>query len=206
LNNIFAKYTFQLAFHLQRSVSKLNLDQLLKGLQARDHQTLKAIYKDFYPKVLGYIISKGGGSEDAKDIFQESIMVIYKLLEKDELDIQQDFGSYVIGIAKRIWLKQIRSKNIHERFVQSSSGDEVEDHPSDIELENEVELDLIRKHILKLGDDCRNILMWSAEGKTNDEIAVLMKYKSEKTVRTKKYKCKTALIELIKKDPKFKTR
>lgn len=179
------------------------LNQLISGFKARDHNTLKSVYKQFYPKVLGYIISKGGNEHDAKDVFQESIIVIYKLIDGEKLDIQEDFGSFLIGISKRIWLKHLRSLDIHDRFVQQSNPLTSEDHPSDIELENEHELNLIRKYILKLGIDCRNILMWSAEGESNDEIAIRMKYKSEKTVRTKKYKCKITLLEMIKKDPNF---
>ena len=184
-------------------MSRNKLDQLIKGLKIRDPKTLKAIYTEFYPKVLGYIISRGGNDHDAKDVFQESIIAVYKLLEGNKLDIQEDFGSFIIGIAKRLWLKHIRSADIHKRYIQQSNPEETEDHPSDIELEDEIELNLIRKYILNLGEVCRNILLWSAEGISNDEIAKRMHYKSEKTVRTKKHKCKGALIDMIKQDPKF---
>ena len=181
----------------------IKLSQIIQGVKARDPKTLKSIYRDFYPKVLGYIVNRGGSGEDAKDIFQEVLMVVFKLSDSNTLDVQQDFGSYLIGIAKRLWFKSLRRMEIHERFVQQSEQEETEDHPSDVELENEMELFLIRKYILKLGEDCRNILMWSVEGISNDEIAERMNYKSEKIVRTKKYKCKTLLKNLIKQDPKF---
>jgi RNA polymerase sigma factor (sigma-70 family) len=185
-------------------VGKQKLNQIISGIKARDHQTLSNLYRDYYPKVLGYIMSKGGGGDDAKDVFQEAIIVIYKQIENKQLEIKQDFGSFIIGIAKRLWLKHLRANDIHSRFVQQLNPQKTEDHPSDVELENEMELYLIRKYILKLGVDCRNILMWSAEGITNEEIAVKMKYKSEKTVRTKKYKCKSTLIGMIKNDPNSK--
>jgi RNA polymerase sigma factor (sigma-70 family) len=182
------------------------LNKLLKGLKVRDHKTLNTIYKEYYPRVLGYVVGRGGNDDDAKDIFQESIIIIYKHLNNGQFEIEQEFGSYLVGIAKKLWLKHLRTNDIHERFVQQSNIEEIEDHPSEVELENEVELQLIRKHILNLGEDCRKVLMWSAEGFTNEEIAVKMNYKSEKTVRSKKYKCKSTLLEMIKKDPKFNSR
>jgi RNA polymerase sigma factor (sigma-70 family) len=185
-------------------VSIRNLEQLIKGIQQRDHKTLSDIYKHYYPLVKGYIIRNGGTENDAKDIFQESLIVVFKLIQAGTLDINTDFGTYLSGIAKRIWLKQIRDGMIHERFVNQSNPETTEDHPSDVELEGELELSLIRKHILKLGEECRKVLMMSAEGISNEEIAVKLGYKSEKIVRSKKYKCKDALIQLIKSDPQFK--
>lgn len=184
-------------------VDNKNLRKTLEGLKVRDPKVLRIIYKDHYPNVLGYIIQNGGSEDDAKDIFQETIMVVYKLLDAGDLDIQQDFGSYLIGIAKRLHLKQLRGRRIHARFVQQEKPDFLEEHPSDIELENERELNLIRNNIFKLGDECKKILMWAAQGMSNEEIASKMGYKSEKTVRTKKYKCKSILIEMIKNDPGY---
>jgi RNA polymerase sigma factor (sigma-70 family) len=186
------------------AVSTQNLGQLIRGIQDRDHKTLSEIYRQYYPLVLGYIKRHGGNDSDAKDAFQESLIVIFKLIQSNELDIKTDFGTYINGIAKRIWLKKIRRDTIHERFVMQSHPETTEDHPSDVELEGEMELALIRKHILCLGEECRKVLIMSAEGISNEEIAEKLGYKSEKIVRSKKYKCKEALIQLIKSDPEFK--
>jgi RNA polymerase sigma factor (sigma-70 family) len=189
------------------AVSTQDLSQLIRGIQQRDHNTLSDVYRKYYPLVFGYIKKHGGLETDAKDVFQESIIVIYNLIQADQFEIKTDFGSFLIGVAKRIWLKKIRRDTIHERFVAYSVPTETtEDHPSDVELEGEMELALIRKHILNLGEECQKVLMMSAEGLSNEEIAEQLGYKSEKIVRTKKYKCKEALIQMIKSDPEFKER
>ena len=41
---------------------------------------------------------------------------IIKNYESNKLDIKEDFGSFIIGIAKRLWLKHIRSADIHQRY------------------------------------------------------------------------------------------
>lgn len=181
-----------------------SLEQLIKGVQQRDHKTLTEIYKQFYPLVLGFVIKHGGEESDSKDVFQESLIIIFKLIQAEQLEIKTDFGTFILGIAKRIWLKKIRRDLIHERFVNLSDPEIMEDHPSEVELEGEMEMGLIRKHVLNLGEECRKVLMMSAEGITNEKIALQLGYKSEKIVRTKKYKCKEALIQLIKSDPQFK--
>lgn len=182
---------------------KNKLSQIVEGIQRRDQKVLSDVYREFYPKVLGYIINQGGNETDAKDVFQESIMIIFKYSQENRLNIQEDFGSFLIGIAKRIWLKHIRRLNTHERFLDQVEIENSEAHPSDEDLEYETQMALIRKHIVKLGKECQEVLRMVAEGLKNEEIAKKMEYKGEKTVRTKKYKCKDALIKLIKADPNY---
>ncbi|MBN2484779.1 MAG: sigma-70 family RNA polymerase sigma factor [Bacteroidales bacterium] len=185
-------------------MSKQSLEQLIIGIQRRDNKTLAEIYKQYFPLVAHYVTRNGGTNSDAKDVFQEAIVIVYKLVQANELKIKSDFGPYLTGIAKRIWMNQLRRESIHERFVQQSDTELIEDHPSDAVIEGETELALIRKHILNLGEECQKVLLMSSEGITNEKIADTLGYKSEKIVRTKKYKCKDLLIKLIKSDPKFK--
>jgi RNA polymerase sigma factor (sigma-70 family) len=185
-------------------VNKIKLGHLIEGIRKRDHKILTDIYRQYYPIVLGYIIRHGGDEAEAKDVFQESIIVIFKYSQEDKLDIREDFGSFLMGIAKRIWLKHLRRISTHERYLDQAEFENSEVHPSDQELEYETEMSLLRKHIVKLGRECQKVLMLVAEGFKNEEIAEKMEYKSEKTVRTKKYKCKETLIKYIKDDPAYR--
>jgi RNA polymerase sigma factor (sigma-70 family) len=187
-------------------VSDLDPAKLLEGIRQREHKVLSRIYVKYYPVVLRYILNNSGSESDAKDVFQESIIVLYTLASDKNFEIREQFAAFITGIAKRIWLKQIRHNAVKERYVEESKnvGEQIEEHPSDEELENELELALIRKHIVNLGEECRKVLMMAAEGLKNEEIAQKQGYKSESVVRVKKSKCKNALINMIKKDPNFK--
>lgn len=185
-------------------MSNQDKTKLLEGLRQRNHRVLSEIYAQYYPVVLTYVTRNSGSESDAKDTFQESVIVIYKLAEDKSFTIKEEFGAFLMGVAKRIWHKQLRRHDIHERYVSQTEDTGIEEHPSEVELEDELERALLRKHIVNLGEDCRNVLMWSAEGMKNEEIAKKLGYKSEKVIRTKKYKCKEHLIKLIKQDPKFK--
>ena len=134
--------------------------------------------------------------------------MIYTLANDKSFEIREQFAAFITGIAKRIWLKQIRHNEVKKRYVDESRNvdEQVVEHPSDEELEDELELALIRKHIVNLGEECRKVLMMAAEGVKNEEIAQKQGYKSESVVRVKKSKCKNALINMIKKDPNFKGR
>lgn len=165
---------------------------------------LSEIYRKYYPVVAGYIRRHGGDEAISKDVFQETILMIYKYTDSGNADNLDDFERFLMGIAKRIWFRHLRSNTIHANFISQADKEELEDHPSEKEMEDEFQNSLIRKHILRLGDECRKVLMLFAEGLSNKEIAERMNYKSEDVVYTKKYKCKEALLNFIKSDPDYK--
>ncbi len=103
-----------------------------------------------------------------------------------------------------IWLKILRSRKIHDKNISYIKESEPAYHPAEKQIDDELEMRLFRKHFLKLGEECQKVLQMSLDGVSYEEIAKKMGYKSEKIVRNKKYKCKEALIKMIKKDPEYK--
>ena len=57
---------------------------LLEGIRQNDTDTLEYIYKKFYPSIRNFIILNSGCDADAKDIFQEIIIVVYRKLKKEQ--------------------------------------------------------------------------------------------------------------------------
>ena len=51
---------------------------LLKGLAQNDRKAVETIYKQYYNMVQSLIINNNGSSDDARDIFQEAVIVLYE--------------------------------------------------------------------------------------------------------------------------------
>ena len=51
---------------------------LLQGLARNDKKAIETIYKDNYNLVQALVVNNSGTSEDAKDIFQEAMIVLYE--------------------------------------------------------------------------------------------------------------------------------
>jgi RNA polymerase sigma factor (sigma-70 family) len=184
-------------------VKKYTLGQIIEGIQRRDNDVLTLIYKEVFPKVRHYVVKHGGSKDDAKDVFQESIIIIFKQIENKSLEIKDTFEGYLYGIARLVWLKVLRNKEIHDRNISQLEEPGPPDYSSDQLIEDELEMRLFRKHFMSLGEECRKVLQMVTEGKSYEEIAKTMGYKSEKIVRNQKYKCKETLIQLIKSDPEY---
>ena len=184
-------------------MKKLTQGQTIEGIRNRDNRVLTIIYKEVFPVVRYYIISNGGNQEDAKDVFQESLIIAYKQISRNSVEIKTGVEAYLYGIARIVWLKLLRNREIHNRNIVKIEEPEVSYLPEDMFIEEDMELRLFRKYFLKLSPDCRKLLNLISEGVSYVDIAEEMGYKSEKIVRNKKYKCKQALIKMIKADKEY---
>jgi RNA polymerase sigma factor (sigma-70 family) len=184
-------------------VKKLTLGEIVDGIQKRDNKVLTLIYKELFPGISNYILNNGGSSDDAKDVFQESIIIIFRQIEENKLDIKSGFENYLYGISKLIWLKILRSREIHQRSVAQMQEPEIYYHPAEELVDEDFELRFFRKHFLEMGTEGQKLLKLSASELSNDTIAKMLGYKNEQVVRNLKYKFKEKLIEKIKSDPEY---
>lgn len=185
-------------------MKKLLLGQIIDGIKNRDNQVLTSIYRELFPVVRYYVINNGGSHDDAKDVFQESIIIAYKQVNQNNFELKSGFDSYLYGISRLVWLKILRNRSIHKRNIDKLEEPELNYSLPDHIVEEELELRLFRKYFQKLGKECQKVLKLIADGISYDQIAKEMEYKSEKIVRNKKYKCKETLIKMIKSDPEYK--
>ena len=52
--------------------------QLLKGLALNDRKAIETIYKQHYNMVQALVLNNSGYPDDARDIFQEAMIVLYE--------------------------------------------------------------------------------------------------------------------------------
>jgi RNA polymerase sigma factor (sigma-70 family) len=185
-------------------VKKLTLGQIIDGIRRRDNKVLTLVYKELFPVVRYYVMSNGGTQDDAKDVFQESIIVIFKQISNNSFEIKTGFEAYLYGVSRLVWLKILRNRATHDRNIMLLEEPESSYLPSENLIEEELEMRLFRKYFLKLGNECQKMLQLISEGSSYEEIATIMGYKSEKIVRNKKYKCKESLIKMIQDDPEYR--
>lgn len=185
-------------------MKKLSIGQITDGIRNRDNRILTVIYKEIFPVVRYYVRSNGGSQEDAKDVFQESLIIIYRKISQNSFEPKMGFEAYLYGVSRLVWLKMLRNRSIHDRNMVKIEQPETAYYPDENLIEDDLEMRLIRKYFLKLSPGCRKLLSMIAEGMSYDDIAKSMGYKSEKIVRNKKYKCKEALMKMIRSDPEFR--
>lgn len=69
---------------------------------------LTELYKKAFPLVANYVAKKGGHFEEARDIFQDALVIWY---EKKHLHLQYSEASYIFGIARHLWSARMKEKS-----------------------------------------------------------------------------------------------
>lgn len=186
------------------------MDKELLGLiRERDIQAFNSLYKMKYPIIKKMILKKGGKVEDVKDIFQDTLMVFYKNVQKDDFELTSSISTYLFAIANNLWLKEInkRSKIQANRkeivgFYQKKA---IAFSPYDYDnSEKELKFSVMEKIIKELKDPCKSLLVnFYFKKKSMAQIATEMGYKSASAAKKQKFKCmervrKLALLEMNK--------
>ncbi|MCK9617335.1 MAG: sigma-70 family RNA polymerase sigma factor [Lentimicrobiaceae bacterium] len=189
-------------------MDKENDVKLIEGLRERNNKTISDIYKNYFPPIKQYILVNGGSANDAEDIFQEAVVIIYTKLTRECFTLTSSFFTYLYSICKHLWLQELWKRNKvsqavydnKELFDYNSLPIETENIMASIEIERNA---MIQKHFLLLGKDCQKILLMSANNMTPGQITEEMHYVSEEYARLRKFKCKEILKKYILRDPNF---
>jgi len=178
---------------------------LLNGIRRNDTIVLQYIYKNFYSNINFFIKKNSGDDDDANDIFQEAIIIIYRKLKADEFVLDCSFETYLYSVCRFLWLKQLEKRKIEKEKIKDNQ--EYHDDIYDDSLEKVVDLNeryrLYQKHFTNLGKDCQKVLQLYFDKVPLKNIAQIMGFKSEKYAKKRKFKCKEYLIKSIKQDLEY---
>ena len=175
--------------------------QTIKGIATGDKKTLTAFYTHNFPAVKAYVHLNKGKLEDAEDVFQEALVLIYQKLNKGELQVRTSIHAYCFGVCKNIWRNRLKShKLVYGEIPELYLSD------ADVALTKEMERmerdALYRKYFMRLNSTSRQIWKLFFEGKNTKEVATLMGA-TEGYVRKAKFDSKKKLLEMIECDPLF---
>lgn len=195
-----------LPFHREQDQQMIHytVEAVIKGLRTNDSEVLNFIYRKYFPEIRFFVIKNSGSDEDAQDVFQEAIIIIYKKLRDGVLDLNCSFKTYLYSVCRIVWLKQLEKRKIkksgfsdNQVFVDLQEGvDEM--------AEEQERFKLYQKHFQTLHIDCQTILKLFLEKVPLKEIAGRMNIKSEKYLKKRKFQCKEILVKRIQNDPNFK--
>jgi RNA polymerase sigma factor (sigma-70 family) len=81
------------------------------GLKSKDNKAYEILYKFYYPSVKNFITKNNGTEDDAKDIFQETVLVLLEKVPKDDFNLTSSLKTYIFAISSNLWLKRLRDSH-----------------------------------------------------------------------------------------------
>jgi RNA polymerase sigma factor (sigma-70 family) len=178
--------------------------ELLNGLKERDTKVLDYIYDNFYYQIKVFVTKNRGSDEDARDVYQDALMVIYQKQQREKLTLTCSFSTYLYSVCRLLWLKQLERRKQSVTIAEEAGiYVEVNDNILDIFNLNE-KYKLYQDHFNRLSFSCQKVLELFLAGIPLKEIANILGFKSEQYAKKRKYQCKEKLVSSIKSDPEYK--
>ncbi|MCA0430205.1 MAG: sigma-70 family RNA polymerase sigma factor [Bacteroidetes bacterium] len=176
-------------------MSKSNLQftdsQFIAGLKANNNEVLNALYKKYYNLVLKLVVNNNGNSEQAQDLYQETIIAVFENVQKEQFELNCQLQTYIYSIAKRLWLKQLK-KNGNTFLFKENEDNDLVDVTEDLQYHNEKETNILKMNssLGLLGEPCKTLIQdFYIHKKSMDEIAEKFGYTNADNAKTQKYKC-----------------
>ena len=171
---------------------------LLAGLAKNDRKAVESIYAKHFGMVQSLIINNNGSSEDARDIFQEAMIVLYERSRSADFELQCQLKTYLYSVCRRLWLKRLQQM---QRYVPHINGSEdvvaVEEELETHEQKNQ-EFHLMEKALSAIGEPCKSLLeAFYLQKKNMTDIAGSFGYTNSDNAKNQKYKCLMRLKKLF---------
>jgi RNA polymerase sigma factor (sigma-70 family) len=171
---------------------------LLEGLAISDKKAVETIYQENYNMVQSLIINNNGSADDAKDIFQETMIVLYEKVRSGTFELNCQIKTFVYSVSRRLWLKRLQQQNRY-----SAPGDSMENVVAveeDLEQHEQrnAEYEMMEKAISNLGEPCKSLLEAYYLQKQNMQvIAANFGYTNADNAKNQKYKCLMRLKKIF---------
>lgn len=174
--------------------------ELLSGLLTRDEWILKAYYTLYFKSIRRLVLSNTGNEEDARDLFQEVLLVLFQKVRQEHFKLTCSLGTFLYSISRYLWLKELGRRKWINININPADMEDFGDSDPDIQEISEYNerFRFYRSHFDKLSAACRKVLQLFTEGHSIAEITLIMGYRSEQHTRNRRYRCKLMLINGIR--------
>jgi RNA polymerase sigma factor (sigma-70 family) len=157
--------------------------EIIEQLKKERYSTaIKGLYT-ILPTIKQYILKNSGTNEDAKDVFQDALVVLYKKVHTPNFALTVSIKTYIEAVAKNIWLQELR------RLKKIPLTDKEIDI-ADITLDEELGFGNAESAFKQLGEKCKQILTLFYFKKMNyKDIATALSFSDENVAKNQKYRC-----------------
>ena len=157
--------------------------QIIEFLRNNKYQKAVNGLYDVLSTAKKYVHSNSGTTDDAKDIFQDALVVLYKNVQSENFALTVPLKTYLFAIVKNLWLQELRRRN--KMPVTSDQAD-----IPDTTFNDDKNFDIAQAAFNLLGEKCRQLLiMFYFKKKSYKELASFLAFGDERTAKNQKYRC-----------------
>ncbi len=185
-----------------RTGSKYSQQELIEGILNSSEKIVQYIYHEYYYGIRQMILNNSGSDDDARDVFQEAMIVLYQKLKDTSFILTSSLNTYLYSVARIIWYRELkRRRDLHcvDEF------DTLVEYQDMLEaIEKKERLQFFREKFEELSDDCKRILHLFLNNIPIRDITKMMGYSSDQHTKNRRLRCKMSLIKKIQSSEYYK--
>lgn len=182
-----------------RSSEKYTDHEIVEQIEKGNDEPLVQLYHDNIAMVRKYVRDNNGKEEDAEDLLQEALVVLWENVTTGRFKLNAKISTYLYSVVRNKWLREIGKRKIGKTTgLDFRLAEEHFDVLADVIRDEKLEL--IMACLDKLSPICQKVLVkFYLEEKNLNEIAGEVGFSNSDVVKSKKYQCKKELQALIEK-------
>lgn len=182
---------------------------LIEGLKNGNSQAYEYAYREFFPMVKKYVLDNNGTVDKARDLFQETMIVLINSLRKPNFTFSAKVSSYLYAVAQKTWLYRLRGKkdvqSLDQRVDKEKLIGAVDNGEIEIKKKFEQKHHLAQQVLKTLSKECQQIiLLFYYEKKSLGFIREQLDY-TQDFIKVKKKRCMDGYKKKIMTHPDFQT-
>jgi RNA polymerase sigma factor (sigma-70 family) len=178
--------------------------EIIAALKMKENESIRYLYRSCFESVHRLILSNSGKSEDAEDIFQDALVILYRKIKADELKLTCSLKTYLYAVSRNLWKQRLQKADFKIEKINENIEDDCSSLDFGNDLYEEIKYNLYQKHFMKLSEECKKVLKLFLDKIRMEEITKIMGFSSVDYAKTRKYLCKQSLKEKILNDPEYK--
>ena len=171
----------------------------INGIKHDNQALLNVFYKMHFNSVHHLVIQNGGDEQEAKDVYQEGVIVLYEKIRDNKLVLTSSLKTFLYSICRNLWLKQLQRK---EKYIGK-----LEEHEEFFIVEEEEVKDFndesnqfegMKQAMIKLGEPCKSLITdYYINDLSMHQMTEKFGYTNADNTKNQKYKCMNRLKKLF---------
>ena len=171
---------------------------VFRAIGKNEKRAIESVYSENYGLIQHFVIANNGSEDDARDVFQEAMIVLYEKSRSPEFELTCQIRTYLYSVCRRLWLKKLQQARRMETPVEGleklvSVEEDLEEHDK-----LKAQYLTMRTAMGKIGEPCKSLIeAFYVHRKNMHEIASFFGYTNADNAKNQKYKCLMRLKKLF---------
>jgi RNA polymerase sigma factor (sigma-70 family) len=176
--------------------------EIIECLRNRQSYVVHYLSDRYMPMIRMMVYEKGGTNEDARDIFQDGLIIMLEKLDDKQFALTCKFKTFLYCVCENLWKRVLDKRQVASNYMTRREEPESEKDFTEL-MDHRLYDEIFQEAFNSLDEVSKKILKLYWQDKSPQEIADKLGY-TNGYVRKKKSEAQSELTGKVKNHPAYK--